>query len=233
MTTRLAKYIAQSGLCSRRAASRLIDAHRVTVNHRLANHIDHVTDNDKICVDGEVLAPKAQQLVLALNKPVGVDCNCDPTNPDSIVHIIAGDERVFPVGRLDKDSHGLMLLTNDGELCQQLLHPDFYHEKEYLVAVDRPFDASFVSAMQQGVSIPQGITRPCSLLPVSDNQFKLTLTQGWNRQIRKMCKQLGYRVIDLQRIRMVTIKLNALPLGEIRRLSHEEVNTLSRAVQPI
>ncbi|AMO55866.1 pseudouridine synthase [Endozoicomonas montiporae] len=231
---RIAKYIAASGLCSRRAASRLIDSGQVQVNGRAANHIDHVNKHDNIVVNGLTVKAPEERCYYLYNKPVGIDCVCKPQDVSSIIHQINTPVRVFPVGRLDKDSHGLMLLTNDGELCQKLLHPDYVHEKEYRVAVDKPVTDAFLEKMSAGVTYNAGnkliITRPCRVKRQSDNEFRITLTQGMNRQIRRMCKALGYRVIELQRLRMESLKLGDLPLNQIQNLSEHQVLQLKQTL---
>ena len=223
---RLAKYIASAGYCSRKAASRLIESGVVTVNNIAATHIMHVCDEDTICINHERLPGAAKKCYLIYNKPVGVDCVCEPHNKDSIIHQIDHTPRIFPVGRLDKDSHGLILLTNDGELCQRILHPDYYHEKDYIVRVNHPVNQQFLSQMTAGVSYKNIITRPCTIQPVSEDTFKITLTQGLNRQIRHMCKALGYNVISLKRVRLVNLCLGELPINQYRPLTPDETNSL-------
>ena len=226
---RLAKYIADAGYCSRRAACRLIDAGDVTVNGRPAEHIDRVSDQDIVLVQGLRLKKPEAFSYFLYNKPVGVDCVCRDDDPSSIIHFMPSDAdipRLFPVGRLDKDSHGLMLLTNHGDLCQRILHPDFYHEKEYLVVVDKMIDTDFCREMATGVQYGEVSTKPCVIQKLGDCRFAITLTQGLNRQIRKMCQALGYRVVDLQRVRLLNIHLDNLPVGENRPLTVDEIQGL-------
>ena len=226
---RLAKYIAGAGYCSRRAACRLIEAGEVLLNGRPALHTDRVSLNDQVVVQGQRLKPVTEYHYFLFNKPVGVDCVCNPSDPDSILHFMPSGEgipRLFPVGRLDKDSHGLMLLTNHGELCQRLLHPDFYHEKEYRVVVDQPLTEGFFRAMAAGVEYGGIQTRPCQIYRVNDRCFNIILTQGLNRQIRRMCKALGYKVVDLQRVRLMSICLSDLPCSYFRVLTAEELQLL-------
>lgn len=218
---RLAKYIADAGVCSRRAACRLIEAGEVQVNGRQGQHVDRVSEHDQIQVSGQPIKPVQELVYYAYNKPAGIDCVCNPDDPNSIIHQIpVGDNipRLFPVGRLDKDSHGLMLLTNDGALCQKLMHPDFYHEKEYIVRVDRPFVPEFCPKMAAGVSYGDITTRPCKIVPETKDSFRIILTQGLNRQIRRMCQALGYRVIDLQRIRVMNLELGELPTAKFLKV---------------
>lgn len=223
---RLAKFIADSGYCSRRAASRLIEAGAVKVNGRTGLHIDRVSGTDEITVEGKPVSLSADFHYLIYNKPVGVDCVCNPDDKNSIVNHFHSEIRVFPVGRLDKDSHGLMLLTNDGELCQKLIHPDYFHEKEYRVQVDKPIDQAFCQMMTAGVQYENVTTRPCKIEAVSSNSFNITLTEGKNRQIRRMCKALGFRVIDLQRTRLLNLYLDSLPMNQTRPLTPEEIHDL-------
>ena len=229
---RIAKYIADSGLCSRRAACRLIESRQVQLNDRVALHTDRVSDNDTIVVNGKTIDPPADYHYYLYNKPIGIDCVCNPQDADSILHQINTPVRVFPVGRLDKDSHGLMLLTNDGGLCQRLLHPDYYHEKEYRVTVHNPVTDHFLEAMSLGVSYSISgknvTTLPCQVKRLSDNVFLITLTQGMNRQIRRMSKALGYRVTDLQRLRMESLQLDDLPFNQIQTLSDSQVLRLKQ-----
>ncbi|WP_419536055.1 pseudouridine synthase [Endozoicomonas sp.] len=230
---RLSKFIADAGFCSRRKASRLIDSGCVLLNGRLGLHIDRVTDSDCVTVDGRELKLTTEKIYFLYNKPVGVDSVCDIDDPASIVHHMPKLNellRVFPVGRLDKDSHGLMLLTNHGELCQTLLHPDHYHEKEYLVTVNKPIDEAFLLSMAPGVRYGDVTTKPCRVTRVASHAFKIVLTQGLNRQIRRMCQALGYRVMDLQRIRMVNLLLDGTGPGQHRLLLDEEISGLLRAV---
>ena len=226
---RLAKYIADAGYCSRRAACRLIDAGDVTVNGRPGAHIDRVSDQDVILVQGQRLQKPEAFSYFLYNKPVGVDCVCNPDDPSSIVHFMpAGTDipRLFPVGRLDKDSHGLMLLTNHGELCQRILHPDFYHEKEYLVRVDQTIDMDFCHQMAAGVQYAEVSTKPCVVQQSGDDRFAITLTQGLNRQIRRMCQALERRVVDLQRVRLLNVHLGELSIGDSRPLTVDEIQGL-------
>lgn len=218
---RLAKYLGHCGICSRRQASRLIDSGEVTVNGRPANHIDHVTEQDVIVVSGQRVNGIAQRHLYAFHKPVGIDCKIKPDDPSSIVHLLPNDVRLYPIGRLDKDSRGLILITNDGALCHQLNHPEKHVEKEYYVRVDKMLDAHFCDRMSQGVPIDGQITLPCEVTLLDDMQFRIVLKQGLNRQIRKMAKQCGYKVVDLKRVRIATLWLDPLNIaeGELRPLS--------------
>ncbi|OHU84598.1 MULTISPECIES: pseudouridine synthase [Pseudoalteromonas] len=211
---RLAKYLGHAGICSRRQASRLIDAGQVMVNGRPANHIDHVTPADLITVAGQQVMGPAKKVLYAYHKPVGIDCKLKMDDPSSLIHHLPHGERVYPIGRLDKDSRGLLLLTNDGELCQRLIHPDHHVEKEYWVKVDRPLDANFCHTMSTGIPIDGQLTLPCEVSLLAPSRFKIVLKQGLNRQIRKMAKHCGYRVIDLYRARIAAFELDSTLLSE-------------------
>lgn len=231
---RLAKWIAYCGWCSRRAAERLISAGRVLVNGHMAKHTDMVSHSDTICIDQQVLQSAGARQYWLYHKPVGIDCNVRPTDPASLYHVLARlPQRLFAVGRLDKDSSGLLLLTNDGALSQQLLHPDNYHEKTYLVDTDKVISTDFIHQMATGVSWTLGTTtyrsRPCQVTATAERQFQIILTQGLHRQIRYMCKALGYKVIALHRIALGQITLADLPANQCRELTSPEIFALQNA----
>jgi len=224
MKIRLAKYLADHGLCSRRAASRLIDEGRVLVNHRLANHIDHVDAEDVLEVDGQPFVAASEKHYVLYHKPVGIDCNLNPDKADSLYHLLQQfPMRLFPVGRLDKDSCGLVLLTNDGELAQRLLHPDFYHEKTYQVTVDKNLTEQALAQLTSGVSWTVGPhsyqSRPCQVTQLSTDSFQIVLTQGLNRQIRYMCRAVGLRVLHLKRTQLADFRLGDLAEGGFQAVS--------------
>lgn len=237
-THRLAKWIAHSGYCSRRAAERLIAAGAVSVNGAVAKHTDAVSALDRICINDEPLAGLPPLCYMLYHKPVGVDCNNRPQDPASLYQVLKLlPQRLFAVGRLDKDSSGLLLLTNDGELCQHLLHPDYYHEKSYRVDTDKAITADFIANMATGVRWQLGEkvyqSRPCKVEQSGTRQFYITLTQGLHRQIRYMCKALGYRVIVLQRERLLNLQLNGLPVAALRKLSEAELTQLLSTAAPV
>ncbi len=224
MKIRLAKYLADHGLCSRRAASRLIDEGRVLVNHRPANHIDHIDADDHILVDQQPFAATTEKHYLLYHKPVGIDCNLNPDKADSLYHLLQQfPMRLFPVGRLDKDSCGLVLLTNDGELTQRLLHPDFYHEKTYQVTVDKALTTRALEQLASGVHWTVGPhsyqSRPCRVTPLTTNSFQIVLTQGLNRQIRYMCRAVGLKVLHLKRIQLAGFSLGDLAEGGVQAVN--------------
>ncbi|RJE77390.1 23S rRNA pseudouridine synthase F [Pseudoalteromonas sp. MSK9-3] len=222
---RLAKFLGHAGVCSRRQASRLIDAGEVTVNGNLANHIDHVTAQDVVIVQGQAITTLPEKVLYAYHKPIGIDCKLNFDDPTSLIHYLPETPRVYPIGRLDKDSRGLLLLTNDGALCQQMLHPEHHQKKEYWVEVDRPIDTSFCQKMANGVPINGQITLPCDVELLTPTRFKITLQQGLNRQIRKMSHYCGYRVIDLFRVKIAgfTLQPSDLTEGAYQRISHSEL----------
>lgn len=232
---RLALLIAQSGLCSRRAASRLITAGRVSVNGQLVSHTLHLPDTSTICVDGKPLPTPAKLSYYLYHKPVGIDCNIRPEDPASIAAVLRDlPARLYPVGRLDKDSRGLLLLTNDGALTQRLLHPGAKQAKTYWVEVDKPLAADLSARFAAGISWQVGPHRyqaqPCQARPLGTSQFEVILYEGQNRQIRYMCRELGYRVQDLCRVAIDTIQLGELPSGAIRSLSQTELIALTSLI---
>ncbi|KZN40241.1 hypothetical protein N474_08420 [Pseudoalteromonas luteoviolacea CPMOR-2] len=211
---RLAKYLSHCGVCSRRQASRLIDQGLVQVNGHPANHIDHVNDQDEIYVSGKRVSGLAEKLLYLYHKPVGVDCKLNEHDPASLFHQLPDGPRVYPIGRLDKDSRGLLLLTNDGELCHALIHPDNHQEKEYIVTVDADIDTQFCLQMSQGIPVDGQLTLPCVVKQIAPKTFSIILKQGLNRQIRKMAKYCGRRVVDLNRVRIANLILNPETLRE-------------------
>ncbi len=204
---RLNKYLAETGACSRREADQWIEAGRVSVNGARAVLGTQVADGDDVQVDGRPLRPKPRRVYLALNKPIGIECTTDRDVPGNIVDFVGYPERVFPIGRLDKDSEGLILLTNDGDIVNTVLRAEHEHEKEYVVAVDRPLTAAFLAGMAAGVPILDTVTNPCRVAQVGRNTFRIVLTQGLNRQIRRMCEHFGYTVRRLQRVRIMHVQL--------------------------
>lgn len=228
---RLNKYLAETGACSRRQADQWIDSGRVTVNGTVAVLGTQVNDGDEVQVDGQPLRAKPRRVYLALNKPVGIECTTDREVPDNIVDFVGYPERVFPIGRLDKDSEGLILLTNDGDIVNTVLRAEHEHEKEYLVSVDRPLTAAFLAGMAAGVPILDTVTNPCRLTQVGRNTFRIVLTQGLNRQIRRMCEHFDYRVRRLQRVRIMHVHLGNLPVGQWRELTAAELRGLLPAAR--
>ena len=223
---RLNKFLSDAGYCSRRQADRLIEQGKVMVNHEVAVMGQKVTIDDVVHVDGQAITREVEQIVIAFNKPVGVECTTDTENPDNIVDYIGYHKRIYPIGRLDKNSQGLILLTNDGSLVNNILKASNYHEKEYVVTVDKPINDEFINKMSSGVEILDQITRPCKVTKVNKHTFNIVLTQGLNRQIRRMCEALGYKVQKLKRIRIMSVKLDNLPKGQYRDVTDEELNKI-------
>ena len=220
---RLNKFIADSGLCSRRDADALIAARQVRVNGAVAGLGTVVADGDEVTVKGRRIGTRRRQIYLALNKPTGVTCTTDRRDPTNIVDFVGHPSRVFPIGRLDKDSEGLILLTTDGDIVNDILRAENHHEKEYRVTVDRPVTPEFISGMSGGVPILGTRTLPCRISGVDQYSFRIILTQGLNRQIRRMCEFFGYTVQRLQRTRIVNIELGRLKRGHWRDLTAQEV----------
>lgn len=228
---RLTQFLVHAGICSRRAAIKMIADGLVSIDGNIAQHPATLTGNEKVIADGQKAELPKQCCYVIYNKPVGIDCNCVDSNPQSIVNHVTVPTRLFPVGRIDKDSHGLMLLTNDGVLCQRLLSPDYSHPKTYLVSVEPHYQqpdigADFLQKMSQGIELDGVSTLPCTLKLITRNQFEITLTQGLNRQIRRMSRALGYKVIDLQRIRILNLTLKHLALNQSRELRDAEITEL-------
>ena len=229
---RLNKYLSEIGHCSRRAADKLIDAGRIEVNGKKVEMGQKVVPTDRIEIDG-VLVENLQErtIYLAFNKPVGIVCTTDTrVEKDNIIDYINYPSRIFPIGRLDKPSEGLILLTNDGDIVNKILRARNNHEKEYLVTVNKPVTKEFIKKMAQGVPILDTLTRKCEVEQIHKKQFRIVLTQGLNRQIRRMCEYLDYKVVKLKRIRIMNIKLD-LGVGKYRELTKKEFNELNRLLK--
>jgi 23S rRNA pseudouridine2604 synthase len=220
---RLNKFISETGVCSRREADAWIAAGRVTVNGAPATLGTQVGECDQVRVDGRPLGPPSRHVYLALNKPVGITCTTERDVRGNIVDFVGHRQRIFPIGRLDKDSEGLILLTNNGDIVNEILRSENEHEKEYVVTIDRPVTDEFLAGMAAGVPILGTVTKPCRTARVSKNTFRIVLTQGLNRQIRRMCEQFGCRVRRLQRVRVVNITLDGLAPGRWRHLTRAEL----------
>ena len=223
---RLNKFLSETGLCSRREADAWIESGRVQVNGTTAVLGTQVADGDEVRLDGQPVVRKPERVYLALNKPVGIECTTDRSVPGNIVDFVGHRERIFPIGRLDKDSEGLILLTNDGDIVNRVLRAEHEHEKEYIVSVDRPLTPGFLEGMAHGVPILDIVTNPCKVRQVGRNTFRIVLTQGLNRQIRRMCEHFDYTVRGLQRVRIMHVQLGNLPLGKWRNLTAAEVRPL-------
>ena len=224
---RINKAISDTGFCSRREADSLIEKGRVKINGIFALMGQKVTEADEIMVDGKIISNKPPVVYIALNKPRGIECTTNQRTPNNIVDFVHHKERIFPVGRLDKDSEGLILLTNDGDIVNKILRARNHHEKEYIVTVNKPVTEDFLRKMANGVPILDTVTRKSFVEKIDDTTFKIILTQGLNRQIRRMTEYLGYRVVFLRRIRIMNIKLDNLKLGSYRSLSPLELLELN------
>lgn len=226
--TRLNKYLSEAGYCSRRAADKLIDEGRVTINGNIPEMGTKVTTSDIVAVDGEVITNNSnQRTYLMLNKPVGIVCTTDTrVEKDNIIDFINYKKRIFPIGRLDKPSEGLILLTDDGDIVNKILRASNNHEKEYIVTVDKPISQTFIDRMSGGIPILDTVTKKCEVKRLSTYTFKIVLTQGLNRQIRRMCEYLNYDVKTLKRVRIMNINLD-LPTGQHRELTAGELKELN------
>ncbi len=231
-TTRINKYLSEVGYCSRRAADKLIDQGRVTINGKVPEMGTKIVTGDEVRVDGELVsAPQDDFVYLAFHKPVGIVCTTDTrVEKDNIIEYINYPKRIFPIGRLDKPSEGLIFLTNDGDIVNKILRARNNHEKEYEVTVDKPITPSFIQQMSNGVPILDTVTRKCKVERISRFKFKIILTQGLNRQIRRMCEYLGYDVVRLKRNRIMNVSLD-LPVGKWRDLTPSELAEINRLVE--
>jgi 23S rRNA pseudouridine2604 synthase len=223
---RLNKYISETGVCSRREADKWIEAGRVTLNGQPASLGTQVAAGDDVRIDGDAIGLKKKQVYIALNKPTGIICTTEPGVEDNIIDHVGYPERIFPVGRLDRDSEGLILLTNDGDIVNEILRSENNHEKEYLVTVDRPITDLSLSMLAEGVKIMGELTKPSKVARVNAQSFRIILTQGLNRQIRRMCSALGYKAQRLQRVRIMNIHLGNLRPGQWRHLTPVELAEL-------
>lgn len=232
MDISLNKYISETGYCSRREADRLIEAGRVLLNNEIAVTGNRYREGDEVVVDGSIVKPanKEKMVILAFNKPIGITTTTDENIRGNIINYINYPKRIFPIGRLDKDSEGLIFLTNNGDIVNKILRSGNQHEKEYLVRVDKNIDGSFLRNMSEGVRIDGVKTLPCRVKQTGKHSFNIILVQGLNRQIRKMCEALGYKVTALQRIRIMGITIGKIAIGKWRYLSEPETESLLKAV---
>ena len=233
MATRINKYLSEVGFCSRRAADRLIEEGKVTINGEITEIGSKVKEGDQVEVEGQkIINPTNQKnIYLAFNKPIGIVCTTDRrVEPDNIIDFIKYPKRIFPIGRLDKPSEGLIFLTNDGDIVNKILRARNNHEKEYIVGVNRPISKDFIQSMSSGVAILDTVTKNCFVKQLGQKTFKIILTQGLNRQIRRMCESLGYRVRSLKRVRIMNIRLD-VPTGKYREFTKEELVELNRLLE--
>lgn len=227
---RLNKYISESGMCSRREADEHIEKGRVFINKKKAVIGDQVHVGDIVIVNGIALEPRKGDdiIFIALNKPVGIESTTDEEVQDNIIRFVNHSKRIFPIGRLDKDSQGLIFLTNNGDLVNKILRAGNNHEKEYIVTVNKPLTQTVISSMANGVPMLGVVTKKCKIELITPNTFKIILIQGLNRQIRRMCEHFGYEVIKLERIRIMNIGLKGLPIGDWRDLTDSEMDTIDK-----
>lgn len=223
---RINKFISETGVCSRREADKWVEAQRVTINGEVAGLGSVVGPGDEVRIDGRPIGEKKEHVYIALNKPVGITSTTEAHIRGNIVDFVGHSERIFPIGRLDKDSEGLILLTNNGDIVNQILRAENNHDKEYIVTVNRPITPMFLQGMASGVRILGTMTKPCEITRVGDRVFRIILTQGLNRQIRRMCEAFGYRVVRLQRVRIMHIHLGNLKVGKWRNLTQGEMQDL-------
>ncbi|MDR5659994.1 pseudouridine synthase [Serpentinicella sp. ANB-PHB4] len=234
---RLNNFISSSGICSRRQADELIKQKKVRVNGEIAPIGLTVSLEDKVEVDGKLIKPKSNHVYIALNKPPGITCTTERHIPGNIIDFVNHSERIFPIGRLDKDSEGLILLTNDGSIVNQVLMEKNNHEKDYIVTVNKGVTPAFIAGMSKGVKIynpvknKYTVTKRCKVVKLDQKKFRITLSQGLNRQIRRMCSHFGYNVVKLKRIRIMNIELGNLPVGKWRNLTEQELKVLLRKVK--
>lgn len=231
--TRINKFLSEAGYCSRRAADKLLEAGRITINGEIPLMGTKIVEGDDVRVDGQKITRQEDDFVyIAFNKPIGIVCTTDTrVEKNNIIDYLNYPKRIFPIGRLDKASQGLILLTNDGDIVNKILRARNNHEKEYLVRVNKRIDKKFVADMSNGIPILDTITRKCKVEMLSPYQFKIILTQGLNRQIRRMCEYLGYHVTELKRVRIMNIKLD-LKIGKYRDITNEELKKLNQLIQP-
>ncbi|MDC2866654.1 pseudouridine synthase [Bacillus sp. BP-3] len=223
---RINKFVSETGYYSRRETNRLIAEKRITVNGEICEPGQEVEPDDIVLVDGKPIPKKTHPIYIALNKPVGITCTAAKHIEGNIIDFVNYPERIFPIGRLDKASQGLILMTNDGDIVNKMMRSEYGHEKEYIVTVDKPFDDAFLKGMAGGVTIRDGKTNPCDIYRISDLVFRIILTQGMNRQIRRMCRAFGYTVTRLERIRIMNITIDGIETGQWRDLTEEELSEL-------
>lgn len=231
METRLNKYLSEAGVCSRREADKLIESGRVTVDGRRAEMGMKVTESQVVCVGKKQVKPKNEMVLLAVNKPVGIVCTEEKREKNNIIQFLKYPQRITYIGRLDKDSEGLLLMTNNGDIINKMMRAGNEHEKEYLVTVNKPITDEFIEKMAGGVPILDTVTRKCRVEKLGKFKFRIILTQGLNRQIRRMCEYLGYKVTRLSRVRVMNIRLGDLKPGEYRVVTEKEISKLYELIK--
>ncbi|QAA30969.1 23S rRNA pseudouridine(2604) synthase RluF [Clostridium manihotivorum] len=227
---RINKYISETGICSRREADKLIEQGRVTIDGEKATTGTKVSAGQEVLIDGKPIKKENDLVYIVLNKPVGITCTTEKKVKGNIVDFVKHEKRIFPIGRLDKDSQGLILLTNDGDIVNKILRAGNNHEKEYIVTVNKPINDEFISNMSRGVPILGVVTKKCYVKREGKNVFRIILTQGLNRQIRRMCEYFGYKVTKLERIRIMNINLGGLKIGQWRNLTSKEISGINKLI---
>ncbi|HWT73543.1 MAG TPA: pseudouridine synthase [Mobilitalea sp.] len=228
---RINKFLSEAGVCSRREADRYIAEGKVKIDGEIAQMGSKVTKNSRVTFCDKPVKREEKLVLIAFNKPEGIVCTTDQSDPDNIIDYINYGMRIYPIGRLDKESEGLILLTNDGDIVNKILRAENKHEKEYIVSVNKEITAEFLKKMSSGVPILDTVTNPCKVNQIDRFTFNIILTQGLNRQIRRMCENLGYRVTNLQRIRIMNIQLGRLKTGDFRNVTEKEIEELNRSFQ--
>lgn len=229
---RINKFLSEAGVCSRREADRQIEAGNVTIDGRIAVTGDKVIEGQKVCFNGKEVTKEQEMILIAFNKPVGIVCTAEKREKNNVIDYINFPKRIYPIGRLDKDSKGLLLLTNNGDIVNKMMRSGNMHEKEYIVTVNKPISDSFIRGLAGGVPLVElGVTtRKCHVKKLSNKTFKIILTQGYNRQIRRMCEYFGYRVVELERVRIMNIILGDLKEGEYRDVTTQEYELLKKLI---
>ncbi len=231
MEIRLNKYLSEAGVCSRREADRLIESGKVTVDGKRAETGMKISEGQVVCVGKKRVEPKDEMVLLAVNKPVGIVCTEEKKEKNNIIQFLKYPTRITYIGRLDKDSEGLLLMTNNGDIINKMMRAGNEHEKEYKVTVDKPITEEFIEKMANGVPILDTVTRKCKVEKIGKYKFRIILTQGLNRQIRRMCEYLGYKVTNLKRVRVMNIELGNLKSGEYRKVTEEEIAKLYELIK--
>ena len=233
MAERLAKFMARSGVCSRREADRKIENGEVTINDRVAVTGDRVQPEDQVYVNGRPVQKEEEMILLVLNKPAGIVCTAEKREKNNVIDFLKYPKRIYPIGRLDKDSEGLLLMTNNGELVNKIMRAGNMHEKEYIVTVNKPVTDSFIRGLAGGVPLVDlnTTTRKCKVEKIGKKQFRIILTQGLNRQIRRMCETLGYQVVSLKRVRVMNIELKGMKPGTWRKITEKEMEELQESLK--
>jgi 23S rRNA pseudouridine2604 synthase len=228
---RINKFLSEAGVCSRREADRYIEAGKVKIDGVIAKMGAQVTMNNQVTFFDKPVKKEEKLVLIAFNKPEGIVCTTDHNEPDNIIDYINYGMRIYPIGRLDKDSEGLILLTNDGNIVNKILRAENHHEKEYIVTVNKEISVDFVKKMSSGIPILDTVTNPCEVKQIDKYTFSIILTQGLNRQIRRMCEYLGYRVVSLRRIRIMNINLGRLKTGDFRNVTNKEIEDLNLLIK--